>query len=440
MRSHLNRRRFFRQAGAAAAAAGSMARLAPAKSPSPNGKLNIAVIGTGGRGRANMLAMAEENVVALCDVDRQRLDTAGEQFPKARKYADFRKLLEQEKDLDAAVISTPDHTHAPASVMAMNLGLHVYCEKPLTHSVHEARVVTETAARRNVITQMGTQTSTSGNNMRAVELIQAGAIGPVREVHVWAGLPVWPQGDPRPDYQDPVPPHLDWDLWTGPAPMRPYVRVYRQGRFKDKPVYHPFAWRGWWDFGTGKFGDQCCHQCNVVFWALGLEAPTSVKAESSAPVTDGFPDWEIIRFQFPAREGQPPVELVWYDGEKVPPPEIFTEETEARGPLFIGEKGQLLVNPPTLLPARQFADYQRPEPRDWDRVEVHEDWIRGIKTGKQPGCHFGYSGPMAESLLLGNVALRVGQEIRWDPEKLKVTNRPEANQYVKRQYREGWTL
>jgi predicted dehydrogenase len=387
-----------------------------------------------------MMACAGENVVALCDIDDKRLDRAAAHFPQARTYFDFRKLLETEKDLDAAVVSTPDHCHALPSVMAMNLGLHVYCEKPLTHSVHEARVVTETAARQKVITQMGTQTSTSENNMRAVELIQAGAIGRVREVHIASGPPVWPQGDPRPEYTDTVPSHVKWDLWIGPAPMRPYVSVYREGRFKGKPVYHPFAWRGWWDFGTGKFGDQCCHQCNVVFWALGLGAPSSVVVESSAPVTDGFPDWEIIRFQFPARGDQPPLKMVWYDGDKVIPRELFVEEPKAGGPLFIGEKGQLLVNPPTLLPRKQFADYQRPEPKDWGRVEVHQDWLKGIKTGQQPGCNFAYSGPMAEALLLGNVALRVGQRIEWDADKFEVTNCPEANQFIRRDYRTGWSL
>jgi predicted dehydrogenase len=419
---------------------------------SPSDKLNIGCIGVGNRGWANIDAVAAENIAAICDVDQQYLSRAHRKFPTAKHYSDFRRVLETEKNLDAVVVSTPDHTHAPATVMALKRGLHVYCEKPLTHSVYEARVVAETAARQNRVTQMGTQTSTSWNNMRAVELIQAGAIGPVHEVHVWAGDIGWPQGMSRPDYHDPVPSHLDWDLWIGPAPIRPYVHRYRDGRFKGRPVYHPAVWRGWWDFGTGKFGDQCCHQCNVVFWALQLGSPISVQAESSAPVKDAFPEWEIIRFQFPARGVQPPVKLVWYDGEKLPPPQTFAEKPPwllgeggrpgrpTVGQLFIGEKGQLLLSPPTLLPRKRFADYKLPQRRDWDRVEVHQDWIRGIKTGKQPGCHFGYSAPMTESLLLGNVALRVGQKIEWDARKFEVTNCPEANQYIRREYRKSWEL
>jgi predicted dehydrogenase len=440
MPSHLTRREFLRQAAACTVAAGALAGPALARPISPNDKLNLAIIGTGGRGHANMTAVARENIVALCDVDENALNSAAATFSSARKYFDFRKLLETEKQLDAVVVSTPDHCHAPVSVMAMNLGLHVYCEKPLTHSVYEARVMTETAARNKVVTQMGTGAQSAEDHIRTVEAIQAGVIGPVAEVHCWTNRPIWPQGQDRPAGEEPVPKHLHWDEWIGPAPVRPFKAKYADGPFKGQNVYHSFVWRGWWDFGTGALGDIAPHITNIAFWALDLGAPTSVEGECSGMKPETFPSWSILRFQFPARGQQPPVTLVWYDGGKRPTPEVLGGQRVGEGGvLFVGSKGRMLVGRPPI-PAKDFAGFQWPKPTLPRRGEIHLDWIKCIKEGGQTGCRFEYSGPMTQAYLLGNIALKVGRKIDWDAAKFQVTNCPEANHYVKREYRPGWSL
>ncbi len=438
---NLTRRRFLRQAALTVGAAHLGPFVVSARAQSANSRLNLAVIGVGGRGRANLMAMAGEQVVALCDVDRNHLETAARLFPQARKYADFRELLDKEKDLDGAVVSTPDHCHAAASVMAMKRGLHVYCEKPLTHSVYEARVMTQVAAEKKVVTQMGTGAQSSEPHIRSVEMIQSGAIGDVVEAHCWTNRPIWPQGQDRPSGEDPVPAHLNWDLWIGPAPMRPFKDKYAEGPLKGKPVYHSFVWRGWWDFGTGALGDIAPHITNVVFWALNLGAPTSVEAECSGMKPETFPSWSVIRFDFPARGTQPPVKLVWYDGGKRPPADLVDgEPLPDNGTLFVGRKGRLLVEGGKLYPKKDFADYKPPAPSLPRRADIHADWLRVIKEGGQTGCHFGYAGPMTEAYLLGNIALKVGRRIEWDPVGLKITNCPEANQYLKRDYRPGYGI
>lgn len=406
-----------------------------------NGKLNVAVIGAGmGVANTRNVATIGENIVAVCDVDRGKLDARWKEFPNAKRYVDFQRMLDRER-LDAVMIATPDHWHAIMSVMAMRRGLHCFTQKPLTHSVHEARVMTEVAAETGVVTQLGTQMSAHTGCMRAVEWIQAGTIGPVREVHINSGRISWAQGISRPKYTDPVPKGLDWEQWVGPAPMRPYVQKHRDGPYTGRPVYHPGAWRGWWDFGTGKFGDQCGHQCNVAYWALDLGAPTTIKARASEPVIDAFPSWEIIEFQYPARGDRPAVKLIWYDGDGVPLPANLQDKLRPNCPLFVGDKGMLAVtHTPQLFPERAFADFQPPEPRDWGRTSVEEDWIRGIKEGTTPGCHFGHAGPMCEGLMLGNVALRVGKPIHWDADRFEITNCSEANEFVRRDYRNGWDL
>lgn len=439
--SNLTRRRFLRQAALTAGAVGLGTLACPALAQSTKDKLNIAVIGVGGRGHANLLAMASENVVALCDVDRQHLEKAAKLFPQARRYADFRELLDKEKSLDAAVVSTPDHTHAAASVKAMKRGLHVYCEKPLTHSVHEARIMAEVAAQKKLVTQMGTGAQSSEEHIRSVEMIQAGVIGDVVEAHCWTNRPIWPQGQDRLAGEDRVPASLDWDLWIGPAPMRPFKDKYPDGPFKGQRIYHPFVWRGWWDFGTGALGDIAPHITNVVFWALNLGAPTSVEAECSGMKPEAFPSWSIIRFDFPARGKLPPVKLVWYDGGKKPPVDLVEGQAlPDNGTLFVGRKGRLLVEGTKLYPQKDFAAFKLPEPTLPRRDEIHADWLRAIKEGGQTGCHFGYAGPMTEAYLLGNIALKVGRKIEWDPVGMKIPNCPEANQYVKRTYRSGWEL
>jgi predicted dehydrogenase len=443
---YLNRRRFLRQAAASGAAVVSLPTLiqtARGQGRSPSDRLNLGIIGVGGRGGDNLKAVAGENIAALCDVDRIRLDAAGGQFPKAKKYTDFRAMLNEQKGLDAVVVSTPDHCHAPASVMAMNRGLHVYCEKPLTHSIGEARVMSETAARKKLVTQMGTGAQSEEDEIRSVEIIRSGALGRIREAHVWTNRPIWPQGQNRPSGEDPVPPHLDWDLWIGPAPMRPYKSVYADGPFQGREVYHPFVWRGWWDFGTGALGDIAPHSMNVVFWALELGAPTRVEAESSGMMPEAFPSWSIIHFDFPAGKHHDPLRMTWYDGGKKPSAEVAEGVAlKDNGKLFVGQQGKLLLQDekPILLPTAKFADYKPPEPTLPRRIEIHKDWIRAIKAGDQTGCHFGYSGPMTEGYLLGNIALRVGRAIEWDATGMKVTNCREAQQYVRRDYRQGWSL
>ncbi len=438
----MNRRELLR----CASVAGVGALLSPGRAwsqgQSPNEKLDVAVVGCGGRGAGDLAGVAatDSNIVALCDVDDGRAAGAFNQHPKAKKFRDFRKMLDAiHKEIDAVVVATPDHVHAPASMAAMKLGKHVYCEKPLTHSVYEARMMTETAARQKVATQMGTQHHCTEGYRRSVEFIQAGAIGDVREVHCWTDRPAgwWPQGVPRPKDTPPVPAGLDWDLWLGPAPERPY-----------HPAYAPFKWRGWWDFGTGAMGDMAIHICNVAFWALKLGAPSAVEVEHSEETPEAFaetyPKWTVLTYYFPARDKLPPVKLVWYDAKRMPPAEVSEGiNLGDNGTLFVGSEGKMLApigTSPMLWPKEKFADYKRPEKTLPRLHDIHKVWVESCKTGQPAGCHFGYAGPMTEALLVGNLALRVSKRIEWDPVQMKVTNVPEANQYVRREYRKGWEL
>jgi len=402
---------------------------------SPSEKLNIAGIGVGGRGTDDINGVSSENIVALCDVDEKQAGAMFRRFPKAKRYHDFRKMLEKERTIDAVVIATADHTHAPAAVMAMKLGKHVYCEKPLTHSIHEARVMKETAAEYEVATQMGIQGHSYDGHRRAVELLRAGVIGPVREVHVWSDRPIWPQGIDRPKDTPPVPPHLKWDLWLGPAPWRPY-----------HPAYVPFKWRGWWDFGTGALGDMGIHNADVAFWGLKLGAPTSAEAEVSDVHAETAPKWSIIRFEFPARGSLPPLKFTWYDGGKKPPKELAGgQELPTNGALMIGKKGTMLspdwhADKFKLLPEEKFKGFEGPEQTIPRSPGHHKEWVVACKGGSPAMADFSYSGPMTEAVLLGNVAIRAGEKIEWDAEKLKVTNCPKANEFIRREYRSGWTL
>ena len=423
--------------------AGGVSRAAP---KSANEKLNVAIIGAGGQGGGNLRNIdgLGENIVALCDVDENRAAGAFKQFEKAKKYNDFRKMLEEMRtSIDAVVVSTPDHTHAPASVMAMKLGKHVYCEKPLTHDVYEARVMRETAAKQKVATQMGTQGTASDGLRRAVEIVQAGVIGPVKEVHVWTNRPgnYWKQGIPRPQETPEVPKHLHWDLWLGPAPERPY-----------HPIYVPFAWRGWWDFGTGALGDMGCHTANMAYMALKLGAPKMVEAES-AKFTPGesYPTWAVVTYQFPARGELPPVKLIWYEGNRdgkqvLPPQDLFHgQRVPSSGSLLIGEKG-ILFSPDdygarfVLLPEKQFQGVELPKGTLPRSPGHHREWINACKGGPPAMSNFDYAGRLTEFILLGNVAIGVGQKIEWDAENLKATNCPEAERFIRRPYRKGWEL
>jgi predicted dehydrogenase len=415
-----------------------------ARGGSANEKLRVGLIGVGGRGEANVKGMSEEQIVALCDIDEQTLGKASERCPGAKLYHDFRKMLdERNNDLDAVVVTTPDHTHAVATLTALRLGKHVYCEKPLTHSIHEARAVAQAAGRAKVATQMGNSGHSSESTRRVVELIQTGAIGPVREVHTWTNRPIWPQGIERPTENPPVPSHVHWDLWLGPAPKRPY-----------NPAYHPFQWRGWWDFGTGALGDMACHILDPVVWALKLRYPTSAEAESPPVNSETAPPWSIIRFEFPARGTQPPVKLTWYDGGKLPPAELVDGQSLAKGGgcLFVGEKGRLLVghgggaggggrgNGGTLLPTKEFAGFQPPEPFLPRSLGHYREWIEACKNGGPTGSNFDYAGAMTETILLGNVALRACRKIEWDGPNMRSRNETIDDLYIHREPRKGWEL
>ena len=438
-----------------------------------NGKLNIAQIGAGGKGSSDTDWCAGENIVALCDVDQNTLDKRHEKYPDAKAFRDYRKMLDQiNKEIDAVIVSTPDNHHACAAVMAMNLGKHVYCQKPLTISVHEARLMRKTAADKKVVTQMGNQGSSESGLRRAVEVIQAGALGPVRQVHVWSNRPIWPQGMDRPAGSDPVPPTLDWDLWIGPAPMRPY---------KGNKTYHDFAWRGWQDFGTGALGDMACHTSNMPFRALKLGYPTEIEAENSPINKESYPLKSKIRFEFPAREGLVPTQFWWYDGgdprpnapythdgNNKPPTELTSEVEEMLGKvpgsgcLLVGDKGKLFSPDDygahffiKLNDEKEYVDSGKHEaikdiaqtiPRntlDSDTDKRHHlEWIEAIKAGKPELCYsaFDIAAYLTEIILLGDVAMRAGQKLVWDGPNMKAKNTPAAEQFVRRRFREGWKL
>ncbi|HZP80023.1 MAG TPA: Gfo/Idh/MocA family oxidoreductase [Chthonomonadaceae bacterium] len=390
-----------------------------AQSKSPNEKLNIGVIGVAHQGEYNLSNVRSENIVALCDIDDDFLAAAAKDLPDAATYNDYRKMLER-RDLDAVVVSTADHTHAPITLAALESGRHVYCEKPLTHTVSLARLVAETARKRRRVTQMGTQIHASSNYRRVVELIQTGAIGTVRAVHVWVGKVH--TGATRTVETPPVPPTVHYDLWLGPVAYRPY-----------SPAFVPYHWRGWWAFGTGVLGDLACHHIDLSHWALNLRAPQTVEAEGPPVDAETTPEWMIVRYTYPARENQPPVDLTWYSGGPRPPQFAEGKLPEwGDGTLFVGDKGMLLASYSkyVLLPEEDFAGFQPPAPYIPDSIGHHAEWIEACKTGGPTTCNFDYAGALTEAVLLGNVAYRVGKKLEWDPVHLKAVNCPEADRYL----------
>lgn len=444
--SHISRRKFLGGTALATAAftilPGHVLGLNGATSP--NSKLNIAGIGFGGQGAHDLANMESENIVALCDVDWNHAKHVFDKYPDAKRYKDYRKMLDEQKDIDAVVVATPDHLHAFASMHAIKLGKHVYCEKPLTHSVWEARQITLAAREHKVATQMGNQGQASEDTRRLCELIMDDVIGPVHEVHIWTDRPskglfdeYWPQGLNRPTDTPAVPDGLDWDMWIGPAPMRPY-----------HPVYHPFRWRGWWDFGTGALGDIGCHAFDPVFRALKLGQPTSVYAVSSRVNGETYPLASTVYYQFPAREGMPPCKLIWYDGGLRPDrPDDLDDGVEMgdNGRMLVGEKGKILGSRP--LPLAKFKDYQGPPKKLERSIGHYKEWIEACKGGKPAGSNFDWAGPLAEAVLLGNVALRHSlrqeltlEKLNWDAANLRITNLEEANKFLRREYRAGWSL
>lgn len=432
MTTKMTRRQFIKSSVATTAGLVVLTRAGGSLLLSANERLNIAVIGCGGRGAENLREVAkEDNIVALCDVDERHAAKSFKQYPGAKKYRDFRRMFdEMEKEIDAVVVATPDHTHAPAGVMAMKLKKHLYCEKPLTHSVHEARVMANIARKNKLCTQLGTQIHAGDNYRRVVELVESGAIGRVGEVHVWH--PSNYSGGDRPKERPPVPKTLDWNLWLGPAPYRPY-----------HPSYVPFAWRGWWDFANGGLGDFFCHYVDVVFWTLKLRYPTMVEAEGPPVHPESCPLWIIARYEFPARKNLPPVKFTWYGGDKKPP--LLTEANLPKwgaGVLFVGEKGMLMAdyNQRKLFPEEKFADFTPPPKTIPDSIGHHKEWLVGCKTGKPTTCNFSYSGPLTEAALLANVSYRSGEKLHWNARRLQAVNTAKAARYVRREYRKGWTL
>jgi len=447
----MNRRQFLGSAAGAAAAAAAFTIvprhvLGGGGQTPPSEKLNIAGIGVGGMGGANVHNSGAENIVALCDVDWDYAANMFKAYPKARQHKDFRRMLEEQKDIDAVIIGTPDHTHAVIAMAAIQAGKHVYCQKPLTHTIHEARVLTEAARKAGVTTQMGIQYHSAEETRLICEWIWAGAVGNVREVIAWSTLSYYPWGHAswssshgtRPKETPPVPPTLDWDLWLGPAPHRPYHRCY-----------HPASWRAWVDFGVGMLGDRGVHTFDSIFWALKLGHPVSVEASNTNPVEETYPIASIVTYKFPARGEMPPVTMKWYDGLTPPRPEELDPGRQMGGSeggiLFRGDKGTLMCDytgqAPRLIPESKMKEFQRP-PKTLARVKGshEEDWIRCCKEGKQPSANFDFSGPLTEMVLLGNVAKRVEGVLEWDGPNMMVKNKPDANQYVSSAYRSGWSL
>ncbi len=430
-------------AGATRAYAINTASVIPRKL-SPNEKLNIASIGVGGMGAGDVKGCSGENIVALCDVDAKQAEESFYRHPDAKKYKDFRKMLEEmDKEIDAVTVSTPDHMHAPAAYMAMHLGKHVRVQKPLTQTIAEARLLAKTAREKGVVNAMGNQ-GHSGDGIRELcEMVWAGAIGQVKESHTWTNRPIWPQGIADPLPPAPVPESLDWDLWLGPAP----VREYGDG-------YAPFKWRGWWDFGCGAIGDMACHIMDPVFWALKLyEAPsyTVEVVEQEGMSKQTFPNKSVIKYEFPARGDMEAVTVYWYDGGLLPKrPEGVPEDEKMadgdNGSLFIGTDGILTTGTyggdSRLLPAARMKDYKKPDPTI-ERIpgeNPYLHWINACKNGTVASSDFSYAGPLTEVANMGNVALLagVGQKLEFDVASMKITNNEAANQYLTKPYRAGW--
>jgi predicted dehydrogenase len=411
----------------------------------PSDKLNVAGVGIGGRGQGVLSVVAKtENIVSLCDVDwNQRVTKVFNAYPGAKKHKDYRKMLDQDKEIDAVIIATPDHTHAVISMETMRRGKHVYTEKPLTRTIKEARVLADAARQYKVATQMGNGGQAADGPRRLREMIWDGVIGPVHEVHVWTDRPnrglsdtYWPQGVKRPSDTPAVPDTLDWDLFLGPAPARPY-----------HPSYHPFNWRGWWDFGTGALGDIGCHSLDPVFRALKLKYPSSFQAVSTLVNDETYPLGSIVTYEFPAREGMPALKLTWYDGGLRPP---LLKELEpgmkmgAGGTLYIGDKGKILDD--QILPKALRESYKRPAPSIPSSPGHEMEWILACKGGAPAGSNFDWAGPLTETVLLGNIPLRrelrdalSGQTLSYDPVKVAVSL-PEADKFVHYEYRKGWSL
>ena len=429
--SQQSRRSFLQTSAAAGLAAGVYARGAAAKpSNNPLEKLNIACIGTANRAAADVDGVMSDNIVAICDVDSRYLDKAKKMLTEKkglepRTYSDYREMIIKEGDkFDAVTVATTDHHHAPATIRAIRAGKHVYCEKPLTHTVKEARIIAEAAAEAGVATQLGTQIHAGNNYRRVVEVIKSGAIGDVTDIHVWVGKG-W--GITALKNEESAPPdYLDWNLWLGPAPERPFV----EGR------YHPAQWRRFWDFGQGTLGDMACHYMDLPFWAMDLRHPTHCEAEGAEDVhPDMAPTGLIVKYKFPQ------CNLTWYDGNKIPKV-VAGERVPANGVMFVGTEGKMFADYGRyrLYPLDKYKGFEPPEKTIPDSIGHHQEWIKACKDGSPTTCNFDYSGALTETVLLGNVAFRTGKALDWDAKALKATNCPEADKLISKEYRTGWEV
>jgi len=432
-----SRRTFLAQSAAAAVAAtGFFSEVAAAPSEAPSETLRIGAIGVGNRGVDNIVAVNKEpgvEIAALCDVDQKFLAYMVRGFPRASQYRDFRKMLDQ-AGLDAVIVSTPDHTHAHAAAAAMRRGLHVYCEKPLAHTFDEVRLLARLAGDTHLLTQMGNQWRASDGYRRAVALIRAGTIGNVEQVYSWTDRPLWPQGIDRPAEQPDVPEHLDWDLWIGPAPTRPY-----------SAAYHPLKWRGWWDFGTGALGDMGSHLLDPIYLALDLAYPTLIEADTTEVNAETYPAASTVRFTFAARGELPPVALTWYDGGRIPPESVTgTSRPPANGSLLVGSRAKMFIpergGDPRVLPLKRGDKVEVPQLELPPAPGHHAEWIESCKTAKPTSSSFADVAPMVQTCHLGNIAIRLGQEFDWDADKAAPIDCPAAAALLRRDYRQGWEL
>jgi len=449
----LTRREFIGRSAATAAGFMIIPRhvLGGTGTKAPSDTLNIACIGVGGKGSSDIRSVSSENIVALCDVDgRQMADFLASEhnspeqkamYEKANKYKDFRVLLDKEKNIDAVTVTTPDHTHAVIAMNAIRRGKHVFVQKPLTHTIKEARLLAQAAKEAGIVSQMGNQGHAGEGGRLINEWIWDGAIGDVREVHCWTNRPIWPQGIEAPKETPAVPDELEWDIWLGPASYRPY-----------HPAYHPFSWRGWWDFGTGALGDMGAHILDHPFWALKLGHPRYVQASSTQFTEDSYPVAEVVTYDFPARGKMPSVRLKWYDGGIMPPRPEELEDGRMMGDsggggIFVGDKGKLMFSTygrnPRIIPESKMREYQRPEKTIPRSPGIHEEWVEAIKKGQKSTSDFSYSGTLTEVMLLGNVAVATKEQnakLEWDGVKMEFKNLPEANKFIHAEYREGWSL
>jgi predicted dehydrogenase len=406
-------------------------------------KLRLAFIGTGGIGGMHMDEFPKHGITVpcYCDVDSSRWGEAKKRWPEAKGYQDYREMIDKQgKDFDAVVVGTPDHHHYPATILAMQAGKATYTQKPLTHTVWEARQLALAAKKYRVATQMGNQ-GHGGEGWRLLyEWVRSGSIGTIKEVHSWTDRPIWPQGINRPEGEDPVPASLNWDVWIGPAPMRPF----------KKDVYHPFAWRGWWDFGAGALGDMAAHTMDGMFWALDAFDPVSVEPTAMTEMNgETFPKAGVMKWHFAAKGDRPAFDGYWYEGGLRPqrPAELEADRNLPKtGNLFIGTKATIMVagdygNSPRIIPETKSKEIGKP-PKMLERSPGnYAEWVQAAK-GEKPldycKSNFAYAGPMTECMILGNIAMRTGRKLEWDAANLKVTNVPEANQYVNKEYRQGW--